>query len=183
MNIYYEFTFVTLYMFITFNMIAVKYKKSRYFSGFSKKLKIFLVAFHVIIVISNIILYIRFILKYANQISSPAAAFGLLLFVTGISVILWGMYSLRKMVFVPENKLIVKGPYKFVRHPMYFGGIIGAVGIAIFAGSLAGVLYSIILAFVLSRIADAEEMDLIARFGQEYIRYGKKVPKLFPHAW
>ncbi|MBE0522549.1 MAG: hypothetical protein IBX39_09840, partial [Candidatus Methanoperedenaceae archaeon] len=52
-----------------------------------------------------------------------------------------------------------------------------------FAGSLAGVLYSIILAFVLSRIADAEEMDLIARFGQEYIRYGKKVPKLFPHAW
>ena len=178
-----DFLFITLYMFLTFHIIALKYKKSRYFSGFSKRSKIFLVAVHVLIVISNIILYLWFILKYANPVSSLAVAFGIILFATGLSVIFWGIYCLRKMVFVPENKLVVKGPYRFVRHPMYFGGIIGALGLAVFSGSLSGVVYSIILALVLSHIADAEEMDLRARLGQEYIDYGKKVPKLFPYAW
>ena len=175
-----DFLFITLYMVLTFHMIALKYKKSRYFSGFSKQSKIFLVAVHVLIVTSNIILYLWFILKDANPVSSLAAAFGILLFTTGIFVIFWGMYSLRKMVFVPENKLVVEGPYRFVRHPMYSGGITGAFGLAVFSSSLPGIIYSIILTLVLSHIADAEEKDLIARLGQEYKIYRKRVPKLFP---
>jgi len=37
------------------------------------------------------------------------------------------------------------------------------------------------LTLVLSHIADAEEEELRARFGEAYVEYGKKVPKLFPN--
>ncbi len=64
---------------------------------------------------------------------------------------------------------------------MYSGGIIDAFGLAVFAGSVLGAVYSLVLALVLSHIADAEEADLIARFGNEYVEYAKRTPKLFPH--
>ena len=49
-----------------------------------------------------------------------------------------------------------------------------------FAGSLLGAVYSFVLALVLSRIADAEEEELRARFGSEYGEYARKVPRLLP---
>ncbi len=96
----------------------------------------------------------------------------------GLLFILWGVYTLREAVFVPENKLVAAGPYRFVRHPMYSGGIIGAFGLALFAGSVLGAVYSFVLALVLSHIADAEEEELMERFG-EYVEYARRVPKLF----
>jgi len=48
-------------------------------------------------------------------------------------------------------------------------------------GNNSGAIYSLILAVVLSHISDAEENDLIARFGNDYLDYRKKVRKLFPH--
>jgi protein-S-isoprenylcysteine O-methyltransferase Ste14 len=59
-------------------------------------------------------------------------------------------------------------------------GIIGALGLALFAGSVLGAVYSFVLALVLSHIADAEEEDLRSRFGEEYGEYAKEVPKLLP---
>ncbi len=79
-----------------------------------------------------------------------------MLFAAGLFIIFWGMYSLRKAVFVPENKLVAAGPFKFVRHPMYLGGVIGALGLALFAGSLLGAVYSFVLTLVLSHISNAE---------------------------
>ncbi len=64
---------------------------------------------------------------------------------------------------------------------MYSGGVIGAFGLAVFAGSVLGLVYSFILALVLSHIADAEEEELRERFGNEYTEYINRVPKLFPH--
>jgi len=38
-----------------------------------------------------------------------------------------------------------------------------------------------VLALVLSHIADAEEEELKERFGNQYVEYAKRIPKLFPH--
>lgn len=183
MNVYLEFILITSYMVITYHIIALKYRKSGKFPKLNRKSKTLLVSLHVFIVITNILLYFRLISKDFNPVSAVFSTFGILLFGAGLIVIFWGAYSLRKAVFVPENKLVVTGPFALVRHPMYSGGIMGAFGLALFAGSLPGVIYSLILALVLSHIAEAEEEDLKARFGREYVEYGKKVPKLFPHAW
>lgn len=63
---------------------------------------------------------------------------------------------------------------------MYSGGVIGAFGLAVFAGSVLGTVYSFVLALVLSRIADAEEEELRERFGEHYVEYAGRVPKLLP---
>lgn len=179
MNLYFEFILITTYMVITYHIIALKYRKSAGFSGFTRSAKIIWVSLHVFIVSTNIVLYFRFISKDFNPVHVLLRASGLLLFAAGLLFIFWGMYTLRKAVFVPENKLVASGPYRFVRHPMYSGGIIGAFGLAVFAGSVPGAVYSFVLALVLSHIADAEEWELRARFGEAYLDYTKKVPKLF----
>ena len=61
-----------------------------------------------------------------------------------------------------------------------FAHITGALGLALFAGSLLGTVYSFMLALVLSHIADAEEEELRARFGEGYSEYAERVPKLLP---
>lgn len=181
MNLYFEFVLITLYMVITYHIIALKYRKSTGFSGFTRGAKIFWVSLHVFIVSTNIFLYFWFISKDFNPVHELLRVSGLLLFAAGLLFIFWGMYTLRKAVFVPENKLVIAGPYRFVRHPMYSGGVIGAFGLAVFAGSVLGLVYSFILAVVLSHISDAEEDDIIARFGNEYTEYAKRTQKLFPH--
>ncbi len=183
MTDYLEFVLITSYMVITYNIIALKYRRSMGFSDFSGASKVFLVAIHVFIVISNIVLYFWMISKDLNSVHAAFRISGLLLFAAGSFFIFWGIHSLRKAVFVPGTKLIESGPFALVRHPMYFGGIIGAFGTAIFSGSLFGLLYSLILSAVLSHIADAEEEDLIARFGRDYEEYKRKVPKIFPDPW
>jgi protein-S-isoprenylcysteine O-methyltransferase Ste14 len=180
MNLYADFFIIILYMVITYHIIALKYRKSTGFSVFTPGSKIFWVSLHVFIVSTNIILYFWFISKDFNPAHPLIRVLGLLLFATGLIFIFWGAYTLRKAVFVPENKLVAAGPYRFVRHPMYSGGVIGAFGLAVFAVSALGAVYSFVLALVLSHIADAEEEELRARFGEECVEYGKKVPKLLP---
>jgi protein-S-isoprenylcysteine O-methyltransferase Ste14 len=183
MNLYTRFILIILYMIITYHIIALKYRKSAAFSGFRYTSRIFLVSLHIFIVASNILLYFWLITKDFNPISIVLSIVGILIFVSGLSIIFWGSYSLKKAVFVPGNKLVTTGAFSYVRHPMYLGGIFGALGLALFAGSLLGFVYSFVLAAVLSHIADAEEVDLKARFGEEYVEYQRKVPKLFPYAW
>jgi protein-S-isoprenylcysteine O-methyltransferase Ste14 len=68
-----------------------------------------------------------------------------------------------------------------VKGNVFLGGIIGALGLALFVGSLLGAVYSFVLALVLSHIASAEEEELRARFGSKYVEYAKEVPKFFPN--
>lgn len=180
MNLYLEFLLITSYMAITYHIIALKYRKSTGFPAFSKSAKLFWISLHVFIVSTNIVLYFWLISRDFNPVHVLLRASGLLVFAFGLFLIFWGAYSLRKEVFVPGDKLVVTGAYKFVRHPMYLGGVAGAFGLALFAGSLFGAVYSFALALVLSHIAGAEEEDLRARFGEEYVAYAGRVPKMLP---
>ncbi len=180
---YLEFILINLYMVLTYHIIALKYKKSRSFPYLSRASRTFLVSLHAFIVITNILLYFWLISKDFNPVSVVLSVLGIILFAVGLFIIYWGSYSLRKAVFIPENKLVTTGAFALVRHPMYLGGITGAFGLALFAGSVLGFIYSLILALVLSHIADSEEEDLRARFGQEYVEYQRKVSKIFPRIW
>ena len=177
---YPEFILITSYMVVTFNIIALKYRRSSGFSFKSRLSKLFLVGLHFIIVITNVALYFWLIFQDINAVNDVFRVTGLLVFAIGIFIITWAIYSLRKAVFVPGKKLIISGPFAIVRHPMYLGGITGAFGLSLFAGSLLGLVYSFVLALVLSHISGAEEKELRIRFGDDYIEYMKKVPKILP---
>ncbi len=177
---YLEFILTTSFMVISYQIIALKYIRSTGFSSSSSVSKLFHVGIHVIIVITNIALYFWMISQDIKLVHVAFKVTGLLIFVMGTFIILWGFYSLSKEVFIPGKKFIISGPFAIVRHPMYLGGIVGAFGLALLAGSMFAFVYSFILALVLLNISEAEERELKTRFGDDYIEYMKKVPKIFP---
>lgn len=79
--------------------------------------------------------------------------------------------------YVPPN-LITNRLYRFLRHPMYFGFMLGAwmtptmsLGHLLFALTMTG--------YVLIGMR-LEERDLLRRFGSTYLTYKRQVPALLP---
>ncbi len=84
--------------------------------------------------------------------------------------------------FLPTQKLLVSGPFRYCRNPMAFGTICYYLGIVFFTGSPSSlVLFLILVAALLIYIKRIEEKELQARFGQEYIDYKKRVSFIIPH--
>lgn len=89
-----------------------------------------------------------------------------------------------EVIIQKDHKLITKGPYKQIRHPMYTGLSLILIGLAIALSSVYGILFLIILGIpvLLYRISAEEEL-LIKEFGQEYLNYMEKTKKLVPYIY
>ena len=76
--------------------------------------------------------------------------------------------------------LLVQGPYRFSRNPMYLGELVLWLGWALFYGSVA-ILIGFLLMWVMMnfRAVPREERDLEARFGESYLEYKDNVPRWF----
>lgn len=75
--------------------------------------------------------------------------------------------------------LIEKGPFALVRHPMYGGGLVLAIGWALFARSWLTVGYVVVLFVFLDLKSRREERWLAEKFSA-YREYQKRVRKLIP---
>ena len=83
--------------------------------------------------------------------------------------------------FDPPRQLVVRGPYRFVRNPMYLGATLALLGAAIYYQSLALGAYA--LAFVLVMHAFVvlyEEPVLAQHFGAAYSDYRRHVGRWWP---
>ena len=109
---------------------------------------------------------------------------GAILASAGVLLLLSGLVRLgRNLTPLPyptaDGTLIQSGPYRYVRHPMYSGGIAIAYDWALFvSGSLTLALAALLHAF-LSVKATREERWLTSRF-PEYQAYQQRVGKLIP---
>ncbi len=114
---------------------------------------------------------------------------GLLLFLAGVLLILWGRHTLGPLWAVTtgkgvrlhlEHRLIPDGPYAIVRHPMSLGFWLLVVGTLVIYRTwvLAGYLAVIVPRF-LGR-ARMEERALAAAFGQDWTDYASHVPMRIP---
>lgn len=81
-------------------------------------------------------------------------------------------------------RLIQDGPYSVMRHPLYFFSFLGflGAGLALESFVLTGAMVSI---FFLTHIPviRREEDRLRQLFGEEYARYARDVPAVFPKPW
>jgi protein-S-isoprenylcysteine O-methyltransferase Ste14 len=83
--------------------------------------------------------------------------------------------------FDPPRRLVVRGPYRFVRNPMYIGAALAVTGAAMFYRSSA--LATFALGFVLVMhvfVIAYEEPTLRRTFGVEYERYLDAVGRWWP---
>jgi len=110
---------------------------------------------------------------------------GVVLTWAGIAVAVWarsciGQYWSARVTLKEDHQLIRTGPYRFVRHPIYSGMLLGVIGRALTLGTWSGVLAIAIILVAHWRKALREESMLTREFGQEYSRYRRSTGFLFP---
>jgi protein-S-isoprenylcysteine O-methyltransferase Ste14 len=83
--------------------------------------------------------------------------------------------------FDPPRRLVVVGPYRLVRNPMYLGAGLALAGAALFYQSWALLGYSVAFALVMYLfVVVHEEPTLRATFGDPYVRYCERVRRWWP---
>ena len=112
---------------------------------------------------------------------------GLLLIVVGFALALWCLSVFVRYgrgtpaPFDPPRQLVVRGPYRFVRNPMYIGGILMLLGEALIFASIPLVEYGAILWFsVHVFVVIYEEPTLKRSFGDSYSEYRARVGRWIP---
>ncbi|MEW5805863.1 MAG: methyltransferase [Acidobacteriota bacterium] len=81
----------------------------------------------------------------------------------------------------PPEKLVVSGPYGFVRNPMMTGAFLMLLGEALLFGFLLLLLFVFFIALPVGYpLIRYEEEELEERFGDSYREYKKRVPRLLP---
>ena len=79
-----------------------------------------------------------------------------------------------------DHELIVRGPYAWVRHPIYTGILIGLIGTALAVGEWRAVLGVAIATAAYWRKLTIEERVMRRQFGEAYAEYAARVPALVP---
>jgi protein-S-isoprenylcysteine O-methyltransferase Ste14 len=106
---------------------------------------------------------------------------GVLFLAAGLAVILWAAKIFDEAgttikPFEQSSALVVRGPYRFSRNPIYLSMVLGLIGIAVLAGSLTPFLVVPWFAiFIDRRFIRVEEAQLRQAFGSEYDTYTAKV--------
>jgi hypothetical protein len=81
---------------------------------------------------------------------------------------------------VKTESLVADGPYRRVRNPLYFANVLMAIGMGALmsrAGFFAAVVAMLVFCY---RLILREEAELQASQGEQYERYCKVVPRLWP---
>jgi protein-S-isoprenylcysteine O-methyltransferase Ste14 len=110
---------------------------------------------------------------------------GLALAVLGMGLIFWSGMALGRL-YSPEvtlqngHRLITNGPYRFVRHPRYLGGMIQGIGLSLLFRSWIGLILTLVFVIViLFRVRDEEAM-MRREFGAEWEAYCRRSQRLIP---
>ncbi len=85
------------------------------------------------------------------------------------------------MPTVPTEHLVVSGLYRYVRNPMYVGVLVALAGETILFRSRAMAVFMVLmcLGFHLF-VCLYEERTLTRRYGEEYLRFKRHVPRWLP---
>jgi protein-S-isoprenylcysteine O-methyltransferase Ste14 len=99
---------------------------------------------------------------------------GLLIYLFGLILQLTVLYTLRK---AKPDRPWTTGPYRYSRHPIYFGLFLMVIGISIMSLSWLFLLIVIIFAIPLLIAASAEERYCLEKYGKEYQDYMERTPR------
>ena len=107
---------------------------------------------------------------------------GVLVGVAGGALALWCILAFAMLgkgtpaPFDPPRRLVVKGPYRFVRNPMYLGAALALSGAALFYRSTALLMYAgLFLVATHLFVIGYEEPALRRTFSEEYESYCRTV--------
>jgi protein-S-isoprenylcysteine O-methyltransferase Ste14 len=114
---------------------------------------------------------------------------GVLLYFGGIAFYIWGRFTLGNMFggslgvtvqLYADHKLVTRGPFAAVRHPLYLGMMVATFGALLIYQNWAMIFLILLTYPVLPFRAWKEEKTLAKEFGQEWKEYCKRVPIFIP---
>ena len=106
---------------------------------------------------------------------------GWLVFVGG-SGVFWYCTFIHRTCLVPDEGkgLTNHGPYRWVRHPMYSGGLLAALGLIGVAFTWQVAVAWLALFIALALLTVFEEQELKVRLGPTYGQYARRTKRLIP---
>ena len=114
---------------------------------------------------------------------------GVTVLVLGVAVRTWAILTLGRLfkfvvVIQDGHHVVDSGPYRFVRHPSYTGGLLALVGAGIGLGNWISILAAagVPLLAIMIRIA-VEEARLTRDLGDDYRSYASRTKRLIPGVW
>ena len=117
----------------------------------------------------------------------PAQLTGMILVALGGGLAIWCVVTFAVVgrgtaaPFDPPRKLVVSGPFRVVRNPIYVGALVALGGAALYYSSLALVGFAVLSAGILhALVIFYEEPTLKGTFGAEYEEYLKSVNRWLP---
>jgi protein-S-isoprenylcysteine O-methyltransferase Ste14 len=129
-----------------------------------------------------------FIARYDPWLAYASNA-GLILLLLGVLVLFWcvrDFYVAGKGTLAPwdpPQQLVNVGLYRFTRNPMYIAVLIIIAGWAAYSGSHFVLVYGIVCGAVFHlRVVGNEEPWLENKFGVDWQRYQRQVPRWLPMA-
>ncbi|HVB86124.1 MAG TPA: isoprenylcysteine carboxylmethyltransferase family protein [Candidatus Dormibacteraeota bacterium] len=112
------------------------------------------------------------------------AGFAALLIGFGALVRTWGAAYLQSSVVhdakLHSMELVADGPYRHVRHPLYFASIVANIGVALMASRSGFLFIVIVMTPLYLRLAGREDKELEESQGERYREFARRVPRLWP---
>jgi len=119
--------------------------------------------------------------------TGPTRILGVVLIVAGAGVMLYctGLFAKvgrgTPVPAAPPERLVIQGPYRYSRNPIYVADVAVWLGIFLVEGHAALLLYAVVATLLVELVIVAwEEPDLRGRFGSEYDAYRERVPRWLP---
>jgi protein-S-isoprenylcysteine O-methyltransferase Ste14 len=118
-------------------------------------------------------------------VTLPIALAGLAIVLAGLAFACWARFILGSSwsanpMIRQDHELILHGPYRIVRHPIYTGILTMFLGTAIQFGPLRSFL-GVVLCAISFRIKLAvEEQLMLQQFGHQYVEYSAQVRRIVP---
>jgi protein-S-isoprenylcysteine O-methyltransferase Ste14 len=105
--------------------------------------------------------------------------------VIGVAVALWARFTLGRnwsgvVTLKEEHELVERGPYRFVRHPIYTGILTMYFATAIGLGHLAGFVGTLLIFLSFWIKLRDEEQLMLQQFPERYAAYRQRAKRIIP---
>ena len=97
------------------------------------------------------------------------------------SIFYLGRYFTVNVAITEGHRLVVTGPYRYVRHPSYTGLLITFLGVGIHTNNWVGLFALTVPVFsAISRRIAVEESVMLDEFASAYVDYSRRTKRLIP---
>jgi protein-S-isoprenylcysteine O-methyltransferase Ste14 len=118
-------------------------------------------------------------------VAKPYSYMGMIPMLAGLALSTWAARLFRQAGTSLQwqdggSVLVMAGPYRFSRNPMYLGMLIWLVGLAVLLGSATAFLFPILF-FLLANflVIPMEEMRMEREWGEGYLEYERSIGRWF----